>query len=97
MLDVVGSAVELPAFANYSNLLWLLLLCSHHKLDMAFAFRWPRFSDQFHADAIQMLNSALNKGNKPPVIADRIEVIELEMGSQVSVCTSQPHSMLISI
>lgn len=29
-----------------------------------------------------MLESALNKGNKPPVIADRIEVVELEMGSQ---------------
>ncbi|KAJ8515779.1 hypothetical protein ONZ45_g6825 [Pleurotus djamor] len=29
-----------------------------------------------------MLNNALNKGNKPPVIADRIEVIELEMGTQ---------------
>lgn len=32
---------------------------------------------------MQMLDSALNKGNKPPVIADRIEVVELEMGSQV--------------
>jgi hypothetical protein len=50
---------------------------------MAFAFEWPRFSDQFHRDAIQMLNTALNKGNKPPVIADRIEVVELEMGTQV--------------
>ncbi|CDO69566.1 hypothetical protein BN946_scf184759.g6 [Trametes cinnabarina] len=29
-----------------------------------------------------MLESALNKGNKPPVIADRIEVVELEMGTQ---------------
>ncbi|THH33530.1 hypothetical protein EUX98_g697 [Antrodiella citrinella] len=29
-----------------------------------------------------MLDSALNKGNKPPVIADRIEVVELEMGTQ---------------
>lgn len=52
---------------------------------MSFTFKWPRFSDQFHADAIQMLDSALNKGNKPPVIADRIEVVELEMGSQVCV------------
>lgn len=50
---------------------------------MSFTFKWPRFSDQFHADAIQMLESALNKGNKPPVIADRIEVVELEMGTQV--------------
>ncbi|KAF9782197.1 hypothetical protein BJ322DRAFT_1111080 [Thelephora terrestris] len=49
---------------------------------MSFTFQWPRFSDQFHENAIQMLESALNKGNKPPVIADRIEVVELEMGSQ---------------
>ncbi|KAG9317794.1 hypothetical protein JVU11DRAFT_2015 [Chiua virens] len=41
---------------------------------MSFTFQWPRFSDQFHTDAIQMLNNALNKGNKPPVIADKIEV-----------------------
>lgn len=50
---------------------------------MSFTFKWPRFSDQFHADAIEMLEAALNKGNKPPVIADRIEVVELEMGTQV--------------
>lgn len=50
---------------------------------MSFSFKWPRFSDQFHADAIQMLDAALNKGNKPPVIADKIEVVELEMGTQV--------------
>ncbi|KAH9482361.1 Mitochondrial distribution and morphology protein 34 [Psilocybe cubensis] len=49
---------------------------------MSFTFNWPRFSDQFHYDAIQMLNTALNKGNKPPIIADKIEVVELEMGSQ---------------
>ncbi|KAF8076741.1 hypothetical protein FPV67DRAFT_1472512 [Lyophyllum atratum] len=49
---------------------------------MSFTFNWPRFSDQFHFDAIQMLNTALNKGNKPPIIADRIEVVELEMGTQ---------------
>ncbi|KAI0065775.1 hypothetical protein BV25DRAFT_1782202, partial [Artomyces pyxidatus] len=49
---------------------------------MSFSFEWPRFSEQFHADAIDMLNSALNKGPKPPVIADRIEVVELEMGTQ---------------
>lgn len=50
---------------------------------MSFTFHWPRFSDQFHFDAIQMLNIALNKGNKPPIIADKIEVVELEMGTQV--------------
>ncbi|KAJ7098728.1 hypothetical protein B0H15DRAFT_821976 [Mycena belliarum] len=49
---------------------------------MSFTFHWPRFSDQFHYDAIQMLNTALNKGNKPPIIADKIEVVELEMGTQ---------------
>ena len=49
---------------------------------MSFKFEWPRFSDQFHTDAIQMLNNALNKGNKPPVIADKIEVVELQMGTQ---------------
>lgn len=54
---------------------------------MSFTFQWPRFSDQFHTDAIQMLNNALNKGNKPPVIADKIEVVELEMGTQVRLCS----------
>ncbi|KAI3616549.1 mitochondrion organization and biogenesis-related protein [Moniliophthora roreri] len=49
---------------------------------MSFTFNWPRFSDQFHYDAIQMLNNALNKGSKPPVIADKIEVVELEMGTE---------------
>lgn len=49
---------------------------------MSFTFNWPRFSDQFHYDAMQMLNTALNKGNKPPIIADKIEVVELEMGTQ---------------
>ncbi|EJU06492.1 hypothetical protein DACRYDRAFT_30121, partial [Dacryopinax primogenitus] len=49
---------------------------------MAFVFNWPRFSDQFHASAREMLESALNKGSKPPIIADRIEVVELEMGTQ---------------
>jgi mitochondrial distribution and morphology protein 34 len=50
---------------------------------MSFTFNWPNFSDQFHYDAIQMLNTALNKGSKPPVMADKIEVVELQMGSQV--------------
>jgi distribution and morphology protein 34 len=57
---------------------------------MAFVFEWPRFSDQFHRDAIQMLNTALNKGNKPPVIADRIEVVELEMGTQARLLVNAP-------
>lgn len=49
----------------------------------SFHFNWPRFSDQFHADATQMLNAALNKGNKPRIIADKIEVVELSMGTLV--------------
>ena len=51
---------------------------------MSFTFKWPRFSEQFHAEARQMLENALNKPNKPPIIADRIEVVELEMGTQAS-------------
>jgi len=57
---------------------------------MSFTFNWPRFSDQFHHDAIQMLNTALNKGNKPPIIADKIEVVELEMGTQACLFSSLP-------
>ncbi|KAG8904167.1 ERMES complex subunit [Tulasnella sp. 403] len=48
----------------------------------SFHFSWPRFSDQFHAEATQMLNAALNKGSKPRIIADKIEVVELSMGTQ---------------
>lgn len=33
---------------------------------------------------MDMLTTALNKGNKPPIIEDRIEVVKLEMGTQVS-------------
>ena len=62
---------------------------------MSFKFEWPRFSDQFHADAINMLDSALNKGNKPPVIADRIEVVELEMGTQVRVLQEEPPYIIL--
>ncbi|KAG9123860.1 ERMES complex subunit [Ceratobasidium sp. 392] len=49
---------------------------------MSFQFEWPRFSESFHRDACQMLDAALNKGNKPAIIADKIEVVELEMGKQ---------------
>lgn len=31
-----------------------------------------------------MLTTALNKGNKPPIIEDKIEVVELEMGTQAN-------------
>ena len=49
----------------------------------SFSFEWPRFSEQFHDEAKQLLDAALNKGNKPPIIADRIQVVELEMGTKV--------------
>jgi hypothetical protein len=39
-----------------------------------------------------MLDAALNKGNKPPIIEDRIEVVELEMGTQVMHITPDPHT-----
>ncbi|GAA6002504.1 ERMES complex subunit MDM34 [Rhodotorula paludigena] len=48
---------------------------------MSFAFEWPEFSESFYADAREMLAQALNKGQKPPIIADRIEVKELDMGT----------------
>ncbi|CDR87752.1 uncharacterized protein SPSC_03505 [Sporisorium scitamineum] len=48
---------------------------------MSFNFKWPTFSEEFHASAAQMLNSALNRGPKPKVIADDILVEELGMGT----------------
>ncbi|GAA5860232.1 hypothetical protein JCM1840_002830 [Sporobolomyces johnsonii] len=48
---------------------------------MSFNFEWPQFSDSFYHDAREMLAQALNKGQKPPIIADRIEVKELNMGT----------------
>ncbi|GAA6048544.1 hypothetical protein JCM3770_006545 [Rhodotorula araucariae] len=48
---------------------------------MSFNFEWPEFSEDFYADAREMLAQALNKGQKPPIIADRIEVKELNMGT----------------
>ncbi|WVQ79249.1 mitochondrial distribution and morphology protein 34 [Cryptococcus sp. DSM 104549] len=51
---------------------------------MSFVFpSWSTaFSPAFHEDAKAMLEGALNKGNKPPVIQGRIEVVELHMGEQ---------------
>ncbi|WVN86839.1 mitochondrial distribution and morphology protein 34 [Cryptococcus depauperatus CBS 7841] len=51
---------------------------------MSFVFpSWSTaFSPEFHEDAKKMLEGALNKGNKPPVIQGRIEVVELHMGEQ---------------
>ncbi|KAJ9477515.1 Mitochondrial distribution and morphology protein 34 [Pseudozyma hubeiensis] len=48
---------------------------------MSFNFKWPTFSEEFHTSAAQMLNSALNRGPKPKVIADDILVEELGMGT----------------
>ncbi|SNX82595.1 probable Mitochondrial distribution and morphology protein 34 [Melanopsichium pennsylvanicum] len=48
---------------------------------MSFNFKWPTFSEEFHQSAAQMLNSALNRGPKPKVIADDILVEELGMGT----------------
>ncbi|UZJ56907.1 hypothetical protein CBS101457_006227 [Exobasidium rhododendri] len=48
---------------------------------MSFNFTWPDFSSSFIADAAAMLDSALNKGVKPKVIADDIKVEDIHMGS----------------
>jgi len=64
---------------------------------MSFSFQWPRFSAQFHTDAIEMLNAALNKGPKPPVIADKIQVVELEMGTQVRVSATVSFPALLIV
>ncbi|PWN88239.1 hypothetical protein FA10DRAFT_272723 [Acaromyces ingoldii] len=47
---------------------------------MSFNFQWPAFSPEFHADAAKMLDSALNRGPKPKVIADDIKVEDINMG-----------------
>lgn len=51
---------------------------------MSFNFQWPTFSKDFHADAAKMLDSALNRGPKPKVIADDIKVEDINMGNIVS-------------
>lgn len=53
---------------------------------MSFVFpSWETaFSPSFYDDAKAMLETALNKGNKPPVIQGHIQVVDLNMGSQVS-------------
>ncbi|TIC54808.1 hypothetical protein E3Q03_02401 [Wallemia mellicola] len=48
---------------------------------MAFKFQWPDFNAAFLADARTTLDNALNKGPKPPIIADRIIVEDLNMGT----------------
>ncbi|EJT53017.1 biogenesis-related protein [Trichosporon asahii var. asahii CBS 2479] len=51
---------------------------------MSFVFpSWSTaFSPAFYDDAKAMLETALNKGNKPPVIQGRIEVVGMSMGTQ---------------
>lgn len=50
---------------------------------MAFRFSWPEFDQEFYVEAKSQLETALNKGNKPPVIVDHITVKELNMGTKV--------------
>lgn len=50
---------------------------------MAFRFSWPEFDQDFYVEAKSQLETALNKGNKPPVIVDHITVKELNMGTKV--------------
>ncbi|KAI9478017.1 MAG: hypothetical protein EXX96DRAFT_569290 [Benjaminiella poitrasii] len=49
---------------------------------MAFRFNWPEFDHDFYVEAKSQLETAMNKGNKPPVIVDHITVKELNMGTQ---------------
>ncbi|KAI8091903.1 hypothetical protein BDF21DRAFT_356357 [Thamnidium elegans] len=49
---------------------------------MAFRFSWPEFDQEFYVEAKSQLETALNKGNKPPVIVDHITVKELNMGTK---------------
>ncbi|KAG2232311.1 hypothetical protein INT48_009332 [Thamnidium elegans] len=46
---------------------------------MAFRFSWPEFDQEFYVEAKSQLETALNKGNKPPVIVDHITPPELEI------------------
>ncbi|POW05489.1 hypothetical protein PSHT_10804 [Puccinia striiformis] len=48
---------------------------------MSFEFKWPQFSPSFYDHAKHLLSTALNKGDKPAIIADRIEVNQLNMGT----------------
>ncbi|KAH8915720.1 hypothetical protein BT69DRAFT_1356348 [Atractiella rhizophila] len=48
---------------------------------MSFTFKWPSFSDDFYAKASEILVQGLNRGPMPPIIADKIEVEELNMGT----------------
>ncbi|KAJ9119191.1 hypothetical protein QFC22_003683 [Naganishia vaughanmartiniae] len=65
---------------------------------MSFCFpSWSTaFSPAFHEDAKAMLEGALNKGSKPPVIQGKIEVVELSMGKIVGTRVSQLSRLLLT-
>lgn len=47
-----------------------------------FKFNWKDFPPRFHAQAEDLLTSALNKDTKPPILVDRIVVKDLDMGTE---------------
>ena len=47
---------------------------------MSFTFEWSRFSELSTPMPSRCSTNAYDKGDKLPVIADNIEVVELEMG-----------------
>lgn len=50
---------------------------------MSFKFNWDSFNDEnFYDRARALLTDALNKGNKPPILSDRIIVRELYLGEE---------------
>lgn len=48
---------------------------------MSFEFKWPSFSPSFYEHAKHLLCTALNKGDKPEIITDPIQVNHLDMGT----------------
>lgn len=48
---------------------------------MSFNFEWPTFPPEFYATATSTLDTALNRGSKPPIIVGDIKVHELNMGT----------------
>lgn len=48
---------------------------------MSFTFKWEHFDQEhIYSRAKELLTDALNKGQKPPIIVDRIDVQELSLG-----------------
>ena len=48
---------------------------------MSFNFEWPEFPQEFYDNAVNIVNTALNRGPKPKVIVGDIQVHELNMGT----------------